>query len=229
MATGAAGRVVRGIRQQGPIGLLRIAFDRARRRVWLDEAHIWYVLGLDRVKSRPLADGYELRRGGPDDLQALADARAGPPIGMAARRLDDGAQLWLATAAGAIAFACWIFEDFAPVLAARDGQLLLPAAIACLEDSFTIAAHRGRGIAAAAWTAIAAGLAGQGRQVLITKVEVENVPSRRAVEKAGFVGAGEMRLRRRGLRTVVTVTPCGAELTEAEDGALAMLQGTLRH
>jgi RimJ/RimL family protein N-acetyltransferase len=38
---------------------------------------------------------------------------------------------------------------------------------------------------------------------MVTKVEVENTPSRRAVEKAGFREAGIMRFRRRPWRSAV--------------------------
>jgi RimJ/RimL family protein N-acetyltransferase len=42
---------------------------------------------------------------------------------------------------------------------------------------------------------------------MVTKVRVENAASRRAVEKAGFVAAAEMRVRRRGWRTSLRILP----------------------
>jgi RimJ/RimL family protein N-acetyltransferase len=64
--------------------------------------------------------------------------------------------------------------------------MALAPGTACLEDSVTASAARGRGVAPGAWTAIAEGLAAEGVRRLITKVEVDNIPSRRAVEKVGF-------------------------------------------
>jgi RimJ/RimL family protein N-acetyltransferase len=70
----------------------------------------------------------------------------------------------------------------------------------------TAATHRGRGIAPRAWDQIAASLHERGIDTMITKVEVENAPSRRAVEKAGFVAVALQRLDRTGPRTRVSVT-----------------------
>lgn len=127
--------------------------DRVVRRVWLDEEHVWYVLGLGRVEILPLAAGYELRPGKLDDLPAMADHLESTPTDTAKRRLERGAQLWLVTNGDQIAFACWIFFQATPAIAARGGELGLPAGTACLEDTFTSPEHRGRGIAGAAWTA----------------------------------------------------------------------------
>jgi RimJ/RimL family protein N-acetyltransferase len=68
----------------------------------------------------------------------------------------------------------------------------------CLEDSVTSAAARGRGIAPAAWGAIADTLALEGQRKMITKVTVENTASRRAVTKSGFEEIALMHFRRRG-------------------------------
>jgi L-amino acid N-acyltransferase YncA len=101
---------------------------------------------------------------------------------------------------------CWIYNGRAPVAAARGGWLELPPGVACLEDSVTAASHRGRGIAPRAWDQIAVALRKRGVATMITKVEVDNAPSRRAVEKAGFVGVAVQRMARTGPRVRVDVT-----------------------
>ena len=196
----------------------------ARRKAGNAFDQVWYVLELNRVKLRELAEGYELVLAGEREVElvarlvkdalaeqfARAEASGTPsttPQAMDApgftdeetrRRLDEGAQLWTVVKGDEAAFACWIFPSVTPVLQGRGGTLVLPEGAACLEDSVTSPNHRGRGIAPAAWTAIAQRLSEQGFEVLITKVNVENVPSRRAVEKAGFRGVNVMRYHRRG-------------------------------
>ena len=188
----------------------------------------WYLLDLDRVEPRPLADGYELRLAGERELgwvtQLVEDSRAEQAAAASSeasskprtmdvpgfspeemlRRRQAGAQLWVAVNDDEAAFACWIFPRVAPMVQASGGIFELPDAVACLEDSLTSANHRGRGIAPAAWAAIAERLSDDGFELMITKVAVENVPSRRAVEKAGFRGATVIEYRRRGPRVRVS-------------------------
>ena len=77
----------------------------------------------------------------------------------------------------------------------------------CLEDSATSPRARGRGVAPGAWTGIADSVRDEGLEHMITKVGVENAPSRKAVTKAGFRELGVMRLVKRGPRKHTTMTP----------------------
>jgi L-amino acid N-acyltransferase YncA len=208
-------------------GLARQLALRARGFVYLDEEHIWYTLALSQVVRLPLAEGYELRLATEHDLDAVCDLTT-ISIDDVRARLGDEAQLWVVVRGSELAFVCWIFPRATPVRAAASRVLELPLGVACLEDSFTAASHRGRGIAGAAWTAIGEGLRVTGFEVLITKVEVENGPSRRAVEKAAFREAGLMRLRRRGRRETVTLEQLPTQLSPEEDGAEGHLERSLR-
>ena len=76
----------------------------------------------------------------------------------------------------------------------------------CLEDSVTSSAYRGRSVAPAAWSQIADSLEQAGVESIITKIDENNVPSRRAVEKVGFREIATMRYRRQGLSHRTTVT-----------------------
>jgi GNAT superfamily N-acetyltransferase len=205
-------RIERGVRRFGVGGSLAraaaLAWETARHCVYLRERHLWYALDLH--ESRPsvaLPDGFTLTRARKADLALLEGL---PTIGRSegARRLADGADLWLVLDGDQAAFACWIFRERTPVLAARGGWLPLPAGTVCLEDSVTAAAYRGRGLAPAAWSAIAAQLSHENIAIMLTKVAEENAASRRAVEKAGFQSTAIMSLRRVGGRSRVDVSPC---------------------
>lgn len=207
------GTRVDALRHTPPREIARKLGARARKRVFLRESHIWYKLDLngDR-RRREMPDGVALRTGGRGDIDDLNGIPGQPGPVDAHNQLDDGAELYLIVdeATGARAFACWIFHRHTPVIAARGGWLDLPEQVVCLEDSGTSSDFRGRGIAPAAWTAIADDLAARGFTTMITKVGEENVPSRKAVAKAGFEEAAVMRLRRTGVVSHVTMSPLHA-------------------
>lgn len=159
---------------------------------------MWYTLDLaGERKRRPLAGDLTLHAGSPADCDLLDELpTVSPAQGRA--RLAGGNDLWMVLEGGHPLFSCFIFRASAPAIAAPNGSLTLPDGTACLEDSVTGAAARGRGIAPAAWSAIADILTGEGLHDLITKVAVENGPSRRAVVKAGFRPVALMQFRRIG-------------------------------
>ena len=178
--------------------MLRQALGLARRLFYLREEHVWYQLDVHGERPRrPLADGVRLVRAGEEDAARVEEV--GQIEAVAHARLASGNDLWLAIdQEGRLLFACWTFRSEAPVLAARDGRLQLPAGTACLEDSVTSPLARGKGIAPASWAGIADRLSEEGYEAMITKVTTENAPSRRAVEKAGFREIAVMRLTRIG-------------------------------
>ncbi len=135
--------------------------------------------------------------------------------------------MWVVMQGEEPAFSCWIYPREQPMEAAASGMLEFPPGVACLEDSYTHAEHRGHGLAGAAWTAIAQDLGSDGYKVLVTKVEVDNVPSRRAVEKSGFRTASVMHRSRRGPRVRVDFEQGGDELDLAEREAAEQLERSL--
>ena len=186
------------VRSRGFRGALAWGWQRAWCRVVLNESHIWYE--LDPASERPrrvLEPDLVLRRGEVADVSMLAELNT--IHGEAARRrLEQGNDLWLVRDGGQLLFSCWIFRGRAPAVAARHGAFELAHGMVCLEDSVTAPAARGRGIAPAAWSAIADDLADEGVRRMITKVSVDNVPSRKAVEKVGFRGVALMDFKRIG-------------------------------
>lgn len=106
------------VRRRGCSSAAHRGGERLQAVVHLHEAHLWYELPLDHEPvARPLPPGLQLARGEATDVGLLAqldtvsaqDAHA---------RLAAGAELWLVRSGPTPAFACWIFHDRAPVLAA---------------------------------------------------------------------------------------------------------------
>ena len=212
-----AQRAATTLRRLGPKGLVRRAGQLARESLYLREAHVWYCLDLPSDHPRrDLPDDVELRRASADELDRVEEVGRDAPS--AHERAAGGNDLWFALRDDDhMLFACWIFREQAPVLAAPGGRLDLPGDMVCLEDSVTSAAARGRGIAPASWGAIADSLAGEGVRRMITKVGVENTPSRKAVSKAGFDEVGLMKMTRVAGRIRATLEPTGTTGEELRD------------
>lgn len=201
------GRISGAVERHGLSGTARII---AERTLYLRETHFWYELDLSRERRpRPLAEGLSFVDAGrqPD---GLIDQIPDLTHEAARERLDRGATLWLVLEGDRVAFACWTFVGQAPALAAPDGWLDLPDGVHCLEDSVTTPEFRGRGIAPAAWAALADRLRDQGVTSIVTKVAVENVASCRAVAKSGFEHVATMELQRVGRWGRVAVSQSGS-------------------
>jgi ribosomal protein S18 acetylase RimI-like enzyme len=183
---------------------------RGARRLFMREEHIWFVLPLDTDRpAASLPDGFRLERAAEADAEALARLPNQPNADALRERIAGRADVYVVRYGDRAAFACSVFVDRTPVAAARGGWLALPPGTVCLEDSGASPEFRGRGVAPAAWSAIAGALGSDGVKRMLTKVAVDNEPSRRAVVKAGFIDAAVMRMRRIGPRTTVDVTPLG--------------------
>lgn len=207
---GQRARLRRSLRHYGPAGLALHALTKARGRIVLRERHVWYALETSARRARPPPpEGLELRRGSSAGAH-LVGALVNVDVRELARRAREDADLWLVLDGERAAFACWIYRESVPLLASPRGTLDLPTGTVCLEDSVTRPGDRGRGIAPAAWAAIADTLLAEGQEILITKVEEENAPVRRALAKVGFVAVAHMRFLRLGPRRRVSLTPSTA-------------------
>jgi GNAT superfamily N-acetyltransferase len=201
-------RTVRGLRRHGPAGSARIAAQKLRRAASGTADEGWHVLRLDDPDRprRELPGDLRLRSASRQDLDYAAPALAdGVSAAMIDRRLARGGRLWLVEGHGAPAFTCWIFHGYTPSAVAPRERLVLPSGTVGLEDSYTAPDFRGRGVAPAAWTAIADLLAAEGIAAIATPVAEANYSSRRGVEKAGFRQAAVAHMRRRAFRTHVRV------------------------
>jgi GNAT superfamily N-acetyltransferase len=204
-------RLRSAVREEGAGGVARRVARRGAHSIVLREEHIWYSLDLKGERPRrPLPEGFELHLATAADAESVAQLPNQPAVDEVRTRIDGSADVYMVREAGKPAFACTIFRGRTPTVAARGGWLELPADTVCLEDSGTSPDFRGRGVAPGAWSAIADALAERGFKIMLTKVTVDNEPSRKAVVKAGFAEAADMRLRRVGPFRRVALSPLGA-------------------
>lgn len=200
-------RMVRVVRRRGLAHTIGFVASQAVRMAYLRETHVWYALNLEADRrSVPLAAGFRLFRAGLEDLSLLAQL---PTVGVheASRRLQASADLWLVVEGSTVAFSCWTFHHRLPAIAARHGSIELPPHTVGLEDSVTGSAYRGRGLAPAAWSMVAAIVADDGIETMVTKIEENNLPCRRAIEKAGFRAVASMDLERIGGVSRIALRP----------------------
>lgn len=176
-------RVKRAVHRYGVRG---IAAGLVGRMAFTDR-QFWYELELGSDRPRvALADDFVVRRPGVDEA-GLIERLPSIPAVEAERRLRAGAELWMAFSGEEPAFCCWVFRTEAPTPAAPSHVLRLPEGVVCLEDSVTGRDFRGRGLAPAVWSILADEEEGRGTRSIVTRIGEENVPSRRAILKAGFV------------------------------------------
>jgi GNAT superfamily N-acetyltransferase len=201
----AIARFRRGLRRYGLLGSAVQALRLCRNRAYSTETHVWYELDLRSPQPRlDLPEGLELEQG----EAALPLLEQLWPMGRAEkrRRLQEGATPWVVRDGREPAFSCWIFRGTMPLRIAPRGRLALPPDTATLEESVTVPGYRGRGIAPAAWSTIAAALADRGLARIVTPIEDGNVPARRGIEKAGFQELARTIVVRK-LRTRIDVQP----------------------
>jgi GNAT superfamily N-acetyltransferase len=217
----AVTRLRSALREHGVIGVARRLAERGTHSLVLTEEHIWYSLDLTGERPRrDLPEGFELHLASEAEADDAAHLPNQPGVEEVRSRIAGTADYYIVREHGTPAFACTIFRERTPTIAARGGWLDLPADTVCLEDSGTSPDFRGRGVAPGAWTAIADALAERGFKTMLTKVTVENEPSRKAVTKAGFREAVDMRMRRVGPFRRVMLSSLGAPGAEFISSAL---------
>lgn len=198
-------RLRRGMRRYGARGAAIRAAEIARELVYMHQVYVWYELALrEDHPRRALEAGLRLHRATAGDL-GLLDELWEIDRAEARRRLGNEGSLWLVLDGDRPAFSCWTFRGRTPIRAAQGGWLPLPDGVVALEESMTAASYRGRGIAPAAWSAIADALSDQSGR-MVTTIEEENAASRKAVEKIGFREVGRATTTRRGPRLTVEVS-----------------------
>jgi Acetyltransferase (GNAT) family len=207
-------RLSRGLEKYGAFGLVRRAIGRVFSA---EEEYVWYALDVDRLEPRAFrGEGYQLHRATEDEVEWLKEVPA-IPVEEGRRRIARGEELWFVLKDGEPVFACTAFRKVLPLEAARKGSYLLPDGVFCVDDGLTKREHRGRAIAVVAWLAIAERLRNEGSgKVMIAKVPIDNIASRRTHEKTGFRPTMLMNRRRRGLRWHVSFRDEGPELTPPE-------------
>jgi hypothetical protein len=212
-----AGAFVRAVRRRGVRSLVRQSLAELRNVLAPISTHVWYLLDLRAERPRlPVPAGYVVEELGSGAGEVALLEALGPNASAEARtRFAAGGRLFVALAGDGLAFACWVFRAI-PTVAARGGWYPMRDDARGLEYSITVDAHRGRGLAPAAWSQVCDTLAAEGVTGLLTKVGFTNAASRRAVEKSGFVEIAHVTVTRRRGRIRVEVSeasgPDGARL-----------------
>jgi GNAT superfamily N-acetyltransferase len=189
------------LRRNGALGTARRIAKRAGGYAVLSEDHVWFVLDAGAERPRPrIAPGLTLMRPGSSDLPLLEQLTTVVPR-EARARIDAGNDLWLVLEDDRMLLNMWVFRGQTPAVAASGGLLPLPSDTVCLEDVEAVPAARGKGIAPAAYAAIADAVAAEGKRWIVNKTTVENKSAQRAVKKAGFEAVAQMHFRRRGRRS----------------------------
>jgi GNAT superfamily N-acetyltransferase len=206
-------RLWSSFRRYGLKGTISKILTVARKRIYLDETHVWYKLSLatDRAHVARLP-GLSLIQASVRDLPLLDQLPSIDPY-EGRRRMEAGHDLWLVMKGQQPVFACWVFHGSVPVIAARQGHIALPPEIVVFEDSVSSLAYRGRGIGIAAWPKIADRLRQTAATTVLTKVEEDNMAARRAFLKSGFREISTMHFQRRGPWKGLTI--------QVENGATA--------
>ena len=184
-------RLRRAVRRHGLRGTARLA---ARA----DEVSTWFEVALDDGRPRIALNEGLLVLATEDEHFARFNAIGTQNAATARQRLAAGGRPWLVLIDEQPVFGCWLFAGRTPINSMPGEWLALPDGVHCLEDSVTAPGFRGRGLAPGAWSALFDQLQGEGATSVITNVANSNVPSTRAVLKAGFKPAASMRYVRLG-------------------------------
>ena len=171
------------------------------------------IFCIETAVSSEGRDDIVLRRGRPEDGAAYARDIGTDSAGTFRARLSQDTWCYLVETEGShLVHATWCTTGGA--WTREVGACLVPPeGSAYVYESFTLADARGRGIYPFALRGISADLASRGIGRLWVAVESDNIPSLRAVAKAGFREASHVSFRRRWGRV------------EAESGPEASTQG----
>jgi hypothetical protein len=197
-------RVRRAIQRHGVLGASRASALKLLPSSSEVEKIKWYRLDLARERpQRHLGQGLELRRGTAADAAGVAQlpGRRQVPAPRSdfdvITRLKSGAELWVVTDSGRVAFACWVFHR---KVRFRNAVATLPPATVLLEDSVLSPDFRGRSIPPGAWSGVADSLEARGFAVMMTKVDIANTEALWAFKRTGFREVADMVVERRAYR-----------------------------
>lgn len=217
-------RLRRGVAEQGLAATVRAGL---RRFLGAEFEFVWYAAEPARIRRLRLREGYEFRIATEAEVTAWLTAVPAIDPSTGPNRIREGAWLCFILREGEPIFNCSVFTDRYPLDEVAGGWYALGDGVACVDDALTDRSARGLAIAPMAYAQIADRLESQGFEALITKVERDNVASRRTMEKVGFVEIGRMHSRRRWLQETVDFEPATTDLPEAARAAAASLAAAL--
>lgn len=204
------GTAIQRVRRRGLRG---VASELRKRIGWVvtravyarqDHVWCWYGLRAEQLES-PMPHGFTVSRADPEGLDVVEKLGV-TDLEEARRRYEDGGSFWVASNGGRPASGFWVFEDRLPVFAARSGFLSLPRNAVALENALTAPGYRRLGVAMAMLAVVARYYAERGCTDILVKTEVDNIPVRTGMRKAGFSEIASMHLLKVGPWRRVRVT-----------------------
>jgi GNAT superfamily N-acetyltransferase len=203
------------VRRHGLRGVAHLAVDRVGPRQRVAAVYVWYAIDLERADrpQNPLPEGFVVREATIADVASMQQMTSAHTVTITEEvmreRVLNGVKPWLAISDdGRVAALSWVFTRSLPLRGRY--ELVLPDDVAGFEDTVTSREMRGRGIAPALLTQLGDILPRDGVRAIITRIDVENAASHRAVQKLGFEECARMRVVTRDWRTIVQmVVPPG--------------------
>lgn len=201
-----AGRTLDALRREGLRATTRTAATRLAQQVWLREAHVWLLMGLDEPRPRPVLAPH-LRVTRVPDEQVGVVAQLGVRVAVAKQRVERGHQLFAVLDEVRLVAVVWGFLGEAPTVLVPSGWLPLPPGHVNVEDTVVAPHSRGQGIAPAFYSIVFDDLRDQGLTSAVGKISVDNAANRRACAKLGWTEVAIVDLRRVLGRRHVVVRP----------------------
>ncbi len=186
-------KVWQRLRTRGPAEVASLVAGRLRRELHSSDRLIFLV--RDTGGPIPVRDGLELRFARTDDAEAYARDIGTDSRRTFRERLSGSTSSFLVTSSGRILHASWVTTSAAWTAEVRC-YVRPPPGDAYVYESFTRADARGQGLYPLALRAICALGAERGQRRVWVGVENHNLPSLRAVTKAGFEEALAVTYRR---------------------------------
>lgn len=182
------------VRARGAGEVISLVRQRLREEIHSGDTLLFLV--RDATPMEREGPGLRFKRADASDAERYARDIGTDSATTFRSRLTGGTRCFIVEDASKILHASWVTTEKAWAREIR-GYLIPPPGGAYVYESFTRADARGRGIYPSALVNIISVLARERLNEVWIAVEADNAPSRRAIEKAGFVFAFELSYRRR--------------------------------
>lgn len=190
-----AGRALAKLRREGVRTTGRTAAARLVQQVWLQETHVWLLMGLDEPRPRPVLAPH-LRVAQVPGEQVGVVAQLAVSVAAAQERVARGHQLFGVFDGPRLLAVVWAFLGEAPTVITATGWLPLPVGHANVEDTVVAPELRGHGIAPALYSMVFDDLRDQGCTSAVGKISIDNAANRRACAKLGWTEVAVVELQR---------------------------------
>lgn len=182
------------VRARGPREVWELVSSRVRDNIWSDDDLL--VFSAPAGGTAPASEGLRVGAAGSDDAPSFARDIGTDSEATFKARLSDTSLCYLVRDGEKILHSSWVTLHAAWTRELR-GYVIPPAGGAYVYESFTRADARGRGVYPFALGGIRADLASRGVTTVWVAAEADNIPSTKAIGKAGFEERYRLTYRRR--------------------------------